>query len=358
VVTGFATDVALSPDGATLYWSGWERNNWHVWRASLPSGPGPAGPRTEVVNTGDQAARHLTMSRQGRLAYGLMLLSSELALLRLGPDGGVTGPATEPWPGATGRKIQLHFSRDGQKLAFARFQPGQGMEVWGLDLKTTTARPLLPAAEVTFLNGWFPNDEALLVTVPEGATKVLARAPLSGGRPENLLTTERMGWARLLPSGRDVVFHALTGGILNVYRSRVDGSETRRVTDDAHGVGWPVPSPDGQTLAVELFRGNDTQIGLLPVEGGPLRVLTHVPGQHWVHDWSPDGRRVLYAARRDDLWNVYWTDVETGEERRLTDHARVREAVRTPAWSARGDLVAYERLDAASAVWVLDLEPE
>ena len=48
-------------------------------------------------------------------------------------------------------------------------------------------------------------------------------------------------------------------------------------------------------------------------------------------------------------------DVESGEERRLTDHGRVRDAVRTPAWSPAGDRVAYERLEASGAVWVIEL---
>ena len=165
-----------------------------------------------------------------------------------------------------------------------------------------------------------------------------------------------MGWVRLLPRGRDVVYHAVVDGMINVARSRLDGSGARALTRDAEGVGWPVPSPDGRTLAVEMFRGNDAQLGLLDAEGGEPRAISRLPGQHWVHDWSPDGRRVLYAARRDGLWNVYWTDVESGEERRLTDHGRVRDSVRTPAWSPRGDLVAYERLEAWGAVWLMDLD--
>jgi Tol biopolymer transport system component len=105
-----------------------------------------------------------------------------------------------------------------------------------------------------------------------------------------------------------------------------------------------------------MFRGNDAQLGLLPAEGGEPRAISRLPGQHWVHDWSPDGRRVLYAARRDGIWNVYWMDVESGEERRLTDHGRVRDSVRTPAWSPAGNLVAYERLETSGAVWLMDLD--
>jgi Tol biopolymer transport system component len=330
--------------------------NWHVWMARL-GGSAPAGPRVEVVNTGDQAARHLTMSRQGRLACAMTSLSSELALVRLDTGGGPAGPALEPVSGISGRKSQLHFSPDGHTLAFTRSQAGQGLEIWGLDLRTGVAKSLLPTTDVSFLHGWFPDGGALLVTSRSGSpTKTLLRAPLTGGRTELVFPGGSTGWARLLGSGREIVFHAVAGGILNVYGARLDGGAPRPLTDDPQGVGWPVPSPDGRRLAVELFRGNDTQLGLLPFEGGTPRTLTRGRGQHWVHDWSPDGRRSLYAARRDGLWNVYWMDVETGEERRLTDHGRVRDAVRTPAWSPAGDRVAYERLEASGAVWVLDLQ--
>jgi Tol biopolymer transport system component len=43
VAKGSATDVAISPDGATLYWTGWERMNWPL-SALIPQGSGN-GPR-------------------------------------------------------------------------------------------------------------------------------------------------------------------------------------------------------------------------------------------------------------------------------------------------------------------------
>jgi len=356
LVAGSAMEVAVAPDGRALYWSGWEKNNWRVWQAALrPGAAGIAGtgPVSELLNTGDQAARHLTVSREGRLAFGLVSLVSDIALLSVGRDGSPSGAPREPLPDASGRKRLLHFSRDGQTLGFARSQAGQGLEIWGLDLRTGSARALLPGADVGYFNGWFPGDEALFVT--SRRPKALLRAPLDGGRAESLPPAEAIGWPRLLPSGREFVYQAVTNGTLNVHRMRLDGGDARPLTDDPQGVGWPVPSPDGRTLAVEAFRGNDAQLGLLSAEGGVTRLVTRVPGQHWGHDWSPDGKKVLFAGRRDGLWNVYWIDVATGEERRLTDEGRVRDAVRTPTWSARGDTIAYERLQAESAVWVLDL---
>jgi hypothetical protein len=356
LVYGWVSDAAISPDGRRVFWTGWEQGTWHVWSAAMPA-RGAVQERAEVATTGDQAARHLRISRDGRLACGLVSLTSEIALLPLTADGGAAGPASEPVAGLSGRKLQLHFSPDGRTLAFARTQPGQALELFGLDVRTGASRPLIPAtADLGFLNGWFPEGDALLVTTRGGEEKSLARAPLGGERAQALVPVQRMGWARLLPPGREAVYHAVLGGVLNVRRTALDGSGDRALTDDATGVGWPVPSPDGRTLAVEMFRGNDAQLGLLPAEGGTPRALTHVAGQHWGHDWSPDGKRVLYAARRDGLWNVYWMNVATGEERRLTDHARVRDAVRTPAWSPAGDRIAYERLEAASAVWVFELQ--
>jgi len=357
VVRGSAVEVAISPDGRTLLWTGWERGNWHVWSATLGRPGEPAGEASELLNTGDQAARHLAMSHDGRLACSLTSLVSELALVPLARDGGPAAAPVEPWPGSTARKVQLHFAPDGRTLAFARFQPGQALEVMGLDLATNATRPLLSGADLGQLGGWFPEGDALLITSRGDAEKALLRAPLTGGRRETLARADGMGWVRLLPPGREVVFHSAAGGTLNVHRSRLDGAGARPLTDDPQGVGWPVSSLDGKTLAVEMFRGNDTELGLLSAEGGVARAITRLPGQHWVHDWSPDSRRALYAARRDGLWNVYWMDVETGEERRLTDHGRVRDAVRTPAWSPTGDRVAYERIETTGAVWLIELRP-
>jgi Tol biopolymer transport system component len=149
-----------------------------------------------------------------------------------------------------------------------------------------------------------------------------------------------MGWARLLPTGREVVFQSTAGGILNVHRSRLDGGGERALSDDAEGVGWPVPSPDGRTLAVEMFRGNDTQLGLLPADGGVARALTRCPASTGCTTGpGTAGAPSTPPAATGSGTSTGWTSRPARSAGSPTT-ARVREAVRTPAWAPSGDRVA------------------
>ena len=135
------------------------------------------------------------------------------------------------------------------------------------------------------------------------------------------------------------------------------GGAPRRVTDDAEGVGWPVWSPDGTRLAVEVMRGGDTHVGWLPVDGGPVRAVVTAPGQSWPQSFSPDGRRIAYAGQRRGVWNVYSVALEGGDERPLTAYSTPAGYVRYPFWSPRGGRVLYEYAESVSTVWTTRLPP-
>jgi Tol biopolymer transport system component len=142
-----------------------------------------------------------------------------------------------------------------------------------------------------------------------------------------------------------------------VWSTDLAGGEARRLTDDAEGIGWPVWSPDGRQVAVEMMRGGDTRIGLLPAAGGAVREIVSTPGQNWPHSFSPDGRRLAFAGQRRGVWNVYWAPSDGGRERRLTDYDSPALYVRYPDWSPLGDRIAYEYAESVSTVWLTELPP-
>ncbi len=69
-------------------------------------------------------------------------------------------------------------------------------------------------------------------------------------------------------------------------------------------------SPNGKEIAY-VFRG---EIFVGSVEGGVTKRITNTPWQERSVSFSPDGRTLVYAAERDNNWNVYTTSITRKEE--------------------------------------------
>ncbi len=104
-----------------------------------------------------------------------------------------------------------------------------------------------------------------------------------------------------------------------------DGSEPLRVpvqvaADGRKGLDKIVPvnsgfteatlSPNGKEYAY-VFRG---EIFVSSVEGGLTKRVTNTPFQERHVRFSPDGRSLVYAAEKDNNWNVYTSSIARAEE--------------------------------------------
>jgi tricorn protease-like protein len=94
----------------------------------------------------------------------------------------------------------------------------------------------------------------------------------------------------------------------------VDSGFADRLNND-HGL-----SPDGHWLAISHSPREDSLRYLLPAEGGEPRQVTALGPSYW-HGWSPDGKTLVYCARRNGEFDVYAISADgerSTEERRLT----------------------------------------
>jgi len=69
-------------------------------------------------------------------------------------------------------------------------------------------------------------------------------------------------------------------------------------------------SPNGKEIAF-VFRG---EIFVTSIEGGVTKRITNTPWQERSLSFSPDGRSLVYAAEKDNNWNVYMISIERKEE--------------------------------------------
>jgi len=81
-------------------------------------------------------------------------------------------------------------------------------------------------------------------------------------------------------------------------------------------------SPDGKFLAIshhdsKLKQGENSIIYILPVNGGiPIQVTAKGPS-YW-HSWSPDGKFLMYTAKRNGNWNIFRINIDSREEEQIT----------------------------------------
>jgi dipeptidyl aminopeptidase/acylaminoacyl peptidase len=114
-------------------------------------------------------------------------------------------------------------------------------------------------------------------------------------------------------------------------------------------VGPPAPSPDGKWVVFAVVepaydeKDQVTDLWIVPTDGSSKpRRLTNTKGGESGPAWSPDSRKIAFAARRegDEQNQIYVLDViEAGEAMRVTT---VTTGARNPQWRPDGKAILFQ----------------
>ncbi len=355
-------DPVVTPDGDALVVSGSaESGTWALLRVALDADGVAIGTPRPVTRPDTSVPRHPSLSRDGRLLVWSSI-STDGHLLSLPLDRSSGLPAGPPVPLTTGagRSSWPAISPDGREVAFGRILPGGSwdvvVDVPGKDRPV----PVATGPSTDYLCDWFPDGRRLLVLSDrEGRTfRFFAADPEGGSLTPLPIDAPDAGAPRLSPDGTRIAYHSKHGGItINVFTLDVASGRKEQLTFDREFVGFPCFSPDGRTLAVQVRRGDDVQIATLPSSGGTPRMVTSGPGLSWPFSFSPDGRRLAFAGYRDEAWNIYWVDLATRHEERLTGNGRIDVYLRYPSWSPAGDRIVFERAETRGTLWLVENPP-
>ena len=152
--------------------------------------------------------------------------------------------------------------------------------------------------------------------------------------------------------GLRLVFYSDRDGDDDIYIMDADGSGVQQLTDEPGRDYEADSSPDGRTLVFASQRAGEdgAQLFLMAIDGSGIRRLTLSGGESgqvtddYAH-WSPDGGSIVFqrttrpegGSPDADIWLI---DVETGEERQLTDTPEDWDS--TPSFAADGKSVLFE----------------
>jgi len=360
-------ESVFAPDGSSIYVSGGDAL---ITRLPFDAATGTVRGQAEIMPVpGVPGVRGLSISRDGaRLAFAGPGLSSQIWAQPVRQDGSPAGEPRALTSDTSRRNSVPVISPDGTKVAYMSSRRGERPNLWMMDvdgqhpLQLTSdsrfdAQPEWSSdgSRILYLDKGEGDERALAIDVATRTTStILSLAML---RPTSAAPPDRAPLAetRFSRSATRVAFSVREPptGHRVLYVSGLEPLSPRRLTDDASSIGYPSWSPNERQVAVEIKDGSSTQAGVIDVESGELRRLTHGSGQTWVRSWSPDGRRLAAAVQRDGQWSLRVLDLE-GREQMMMPPGPPRVFVRYPDWSARGDLVVFERSEMTGNIWLLN----
>ncbi|MFC2164853.1 PDZ domain-containing protein [Acidobacteriota bacterium] len=92
----------------------------------------------------------------------------------------------------------------------------------------------------------------------------------------------------------------------DLWVTKTDGSNVRRLTTVRGPEMEPVFSPDGKWIAFSAQYDGNVDVFVVPVDGGVPKRLTWHPGPDIVRDFTPDSSAVLFISQREVFTNRYF----------------------------------------------------
>ncbi len=349
-----------------------------LWIVSLPDG----SPR----RVGDVRANSAAWSPDGRL----IAAARDNVLETCNPDGSGVRRLAE-FRGSM--LVQPRWSPDRKVIWLAALALGvYQLSVWEVDSETGARREVLPASSEPLrlarvdprrlLGGWAPDGSYLLIAAVDGGRNSIWAVPRGSGRPVQVTfgpveywtptpspdgksifaiggqrRGEVMRWdaharefvrlgaglsadgVEFSPDGHWIAWAAYPEGSL--WRSRPDGSERLELIAPPSVTYLPRWSPDGQRIAVMVREpGAKWKIRIVPAHGGSAEILLPGAGPEADPNWSPDGRKLVYAPFPFDVpagqAAVHTVDMDT----RLVTRVPGSEGLFSPRWSPDGRYIA------------------
>lgn len=271
-----------------------------------------------------------------------------LSIYLVSVETGEKRKVTAPTAGATGDSYPA-FSQDGKTLAFVRSSSRATTDLYLLTLDGGATRRLTFDNTSILGLAWTSNGrEIVFASRRGGSIYSLWRIPAAGGTPERLLTIGQSVVSPAISRQGAHLAYTQTLDDQNIWRLELDatgraGAATSLISSTLDDNG-PDYSPDGRKVVFASNRPGGFGIWVCDRDGAnPVQLIDRGPYLTGTPRWSPDGRWIAFDSRSNDAGHegnadIYVVSAEGGQPRRLTSEPA--EDV-TPSWSRDGKWIYF-----------------
>jgi len=232
-------------------------------------------------------------------------------------------------PGVASTEIAFVSDRRGNK------------EIFVMNADGSSARAATANRSINMFPSWSPDGDTILYTSYRHRDQASLFVSSRGKRrPGRLLPQITKAQYRGVfdPTGGKLALVISNGEAPDLYLSREDGRNLRRLTDTRAIEVSPTWSPDGRRLAFVSDKSGAPQVYVMSTDGGDLRRLTYDGSYNTAPSWSPDGQWIAYETRVGGQFDVWLIDPEGSVNVPLVSHPRSDEG---PCWAPNSQKLAF-----------------
>ena len=271
-----------------------------------------------------------------------------LCIYLVSVETGEKRKVTEPSAGAAGDSYPA-FAPDGKTLAFVRSSSRATTDLYLLRLDGGATRRLtFDNTSILGLAWTSDGSEIVFASRRGGSIYSLWRIPAAGGTPERLPTIGQSVVSPAISRQGAHLAYTQTLDDQNIWRLELDaagraGAATSLISSTLDDNG-PDYSPDGRKVVFASNRPGGFGIWVCDRDGAnPVQLIDRGPYLTGTPRWSPDGRWIAFDSRSNDAGHegnadIYVISAEGGQPRRLTSDPA--EDV-TPSWSRDGKWIYF-----------------
>jgi Tol biopolymer transport system component len=162
-----------------------------------------------------------------------------------------------------------------------------------------------------------------------------------------------------------IVSHTDDNGVLQLYRMKEDGSDSKQLTHSKKGCRMPSVSPDGKKLLYAEQIDHSLSLWLSDIDGKNPRALVS-EGMNILPSWAPDGRHIVWMKTQRGKKGqdpashsqIHIMNTETGESRRLfSDPEQIKFSNAMPSVSPNSQKIAFvSNRSGTFRIWVSNLD--
>ena len=202
-----------------------------------------------------------------------------------------------------------------------------------------------------------PNGTGLVFSAGHFNENILrAELPRRGvqlSAPSRLVASSRGDeFPQYSPGGKRIAFHSIRSGTWDVWVCNSEGLNPLQLTRTEKGNSiYPRWSPDGNEIVYNTRRGGHPSIFVVRADGGiPEHVDTDDMDAE-VPSFSPDGRWIYFAGRREKSWQIWKVPRGGGPAVQLTQDGGY-----IPIVSADNQWVYYTKGYGAPGIWRIPVQ--